>query len=139
MYQILTQLAKEMHLPVLPTIPPSVVDDLSRYQWPGNVRELRNVIERAVILSKGPRLSLDFLPLTEPPEPRHRTWPTGVGGRSVESCCGEQAGSVKIVGDISLHAEAANEGPRDGGAEVAQAIPPVGYFGTKSRGIIPIR
>ncbi|MCM3880042.1 MAG: sigma 54-interacting transcriptional regulator [Vicinamibacterales bacterium] len=29
---------------------------LSAYHWPGNIRELRNVIERAVIISKGPRL-----------------------------------------------------------------------------------
>src|SRR5262249_61199751 len=27
--------------------------------WPGNIRELQNVIERAVILSKGVRLRLD--------------------------------------------------------------------------------
>jgi len=31
---------------------------LQSYSWPGNVRELRNVIERAVILSPGPRLML---------------------------------------------------------------------------------
>src|SRR5262249_41439952 len=31
-------------------------DDLSGYDWPGNVRELQNVIERAVILSRGERL-----------------------------------------------------------------------------------
>ena len=29
---------------------------LQRYPWPGNVRELRNVVERAVILSRDPRL-----------------------------------------------------------------------------------
>ncbi len=28
------------------------------YRWPGNVRELRNVIERAVILATGPRLTV---------------------------------------------------------------------------------
>jgi PAS domain S-box-containing protein len=33
---------------------------LQRYSWPGNVRELRNVIERAVIVSKGPRLVVDL-------------------------------------------------------------------------------
>src|SRR5262249_22934015 len=33
---------------------------LQRYEWPGNVRELQNVIERAVILSKGERLRLDL-------------------------------------------------------------------------------
>ena len=41
------------------------IDRLTRYDWPGNVRELQNVIERAVILSKGVRLRLDVaLPRT---------------------------------------------------------------------------
>ncbi len=35
------------------------VEMLRVYDWPGNVRELRNVIERAVILSKGRHLRLD--------------------------------------------------------------------------------
>ena len=37
---------------------------LARYDWPGNIRELQNVIERAVVLSKGPvlRLGNDLLP-----------------------------------------------------------------------------
>ena len=33
---------------------------LRRYDWPGNVRELKNVIERAVILSRGNSLRLDL-------------------------------------------------------------------------------
>lgn len=33
---------------------------LQNYDWPGNVRELQNVIERAVIVSKGNRLRLDL-------------------------------------------------------------------------------
>jgi len=33
---------------------------IRRYDWPGNVRELKNVIERAVILSKGDTLRLDL-------------------------------------------------------------------------------
>jgi len=32
---------------------------LINYAWPGNIRELQNVIERAVILSSGPTLTLD--------------------------------------------------------------------------------
>jgi transcriptional regulator with GAF, ATPase, and Fis domain len=42
--------------------PPLTSDDverLQRYDWPGNIRELQNVIERAVILSRGVRLRLD--------------------------------------------------------------------------------
>jgi transcriptional regulator with GAF, ATPase, and Fis domain len=35
-------------------------DQIQNYDWPGNVRELKNVIERAVILSKGKTLRLDL-------------------------------------------------------------------------------
>src|SRR5690349_16268767 len=34
-------------------------DRLVNYSWPGNVRELQNVIERTLILSRGPILELD--------------------------------------------------------------------------------
>jgi transcriptional regulator of acetoin/glycerol metabolism len=43
---------------VISRIPRDVLDQLSQYDWPGNVRELENVIERAVILSPGPALTL---------------------------------------------------------------------------------
>jgi two-component system, NtrC family, response regulator AtoC len=35
---------------------------LQRYSWPGNVRELENVMERAVLLSKGPQIGMEDLP-----------------------------------------------------------------------------
>ncbi len=35
---------------------------LMSYAWPGNVRELQNVIERAVILSRGPELQIPLFP-----------------------------------------------------------------------------
>jgi transcriptional regulator with GAF, ATPase, and Fis domain len=38
------------------TISPATMDALCNYPWPGNIRELQNVIERAVILSRGPAL-----------------------------------------------------------------------------------
>jgi formate hydrogenlyase transcriptional activator len=41
------------------TIPSATMDALCRYHWPGNIRELQNVIERAVIVSVGPALSVD--------------------------------------------------------------------------------
>jgi transcriptional regulator with GAF, ATPase, and Fis domain len=43
-----------------PTLTQADAARLQRYDWPGNVRELENVIERAVILSKGVRLRLDI-------------------------------------------------------------------------------
>jgi len=35
---------------------------MRRYHWPGNVRELENVIERAVVLTRNPRIDVDDLP-----------------------------------------------------------------------------
>ena len=44
------------------TIPSGAMEALIRYPWPGNIRELQNVIERAVIVSRGPVLNV---PLAE--------------------------------------------------------------------------
>jgi formate hydrogenlyase transcriptional activator len=45
------------------TISSETMNALTYYPWPGNVRELQNVIERAVILSKGPTLKVDLTDL----------------------------------------------------------------------------
>jgi DNA-binding NtrC family response regulator len=44
------------------TIHPDAMQALVRYSWPGNIRQLENLIERAVIISKGPVLNV---PLSE--------------------------------------------------------------------------
>ena len=44
------------------TVSDEVIDALRAHPWPGNVRQLRNVIERAVVLSKCGLLSLEDLP-----------------------------------------------------------------------------
>ncbi len=46
---------------------------LRDYHWPGNVRELENVIERAVILARGERITADLLPVK--PAPREAAIP----------------------------------------------------------------
>jgi formate hydrogenlyase transcriptional activator len=51
---------------VMETIPSATIDALCRYHWPGNIRELQNVIERAVIISTGPVLSVDVADLKFP-------------------------------------------------------------------------
>jgi formate hydrogenlyase transcriptional activator len=40
------------------TIPTETMDALVNWTWPGNVRELENIIERSVILSQGPILTV---------------------------------------------------------------------------------
>jgi len=47
------------------TIPNNIMEALQAYSWPGNVRELENIVERAVILSRGTQLEPgDWLPKT---------------------------------------------------------------------------
>lgn len=43
-------------------ITPDALDAIRRYPFPGNVRELRNIIERAVVLSRTPTINLIDLP-----------------------------------------------------------------------------
>ena len=40
------------------TMPTENLAALKRYAWPGNIRELRNVVERAMIVAAGPRLTV---------------------------------------------------------------------------------
>ena len=49
-----------------PTLTTEALDLLTRYPWPGNVRELRNVIERVVLLARGPQIRASELPLQLP-------------------------------------------------------------------------
>ena len=46
-----------------PRLSPAAIEMLQGYAWPGNIRELRNVIERALLLAKGPVLDAADLPL----------------------------------------------------------------------------
>ncbi|WP_045857626.1 formate hydrogenlyase transcriptional activator FlhA [Raoultella terrigena] len=51
------------------SIPAETLRTLSRMAWPGNVRELENVIERAVLLTRGSVLQLSMPELNSEPEP----------------------------------------------------------------------
>jgi transcriptional regulator with GAF, ATPase, and Fis domain len=54
----IARMSKQHRVPA-PPLTREDIEWLTRYDWPGNVRELQNVIERALILSKGVRLRLD--------------------------------------------------------------------------------
>jgi formate hydrogenlyase transcriptional activator len=47
-------------------IPSESMAILSGYHWPGNIRELQNLIERAVILTRGPVLEIPLAELKQP-------------------------------------------------------------------------
>jgi DNA-binding NtrC family response regulator len=42
--------------------PEKLIPIFARYHWPGNIRELENVIERVVVLSRGPEIFASDLP-----------------------------------------------------------------------------
>jgi DNA-binding NtrC family response regulator len=43
---------------VIPSLAKGAIDQLMAYHWPGNVRELENVVERALILSRGESINV---------------------------------------------------------------------------------
>lgn len=55
--EILDKLRADMALPRQIEVTASAHQALASYHWPGNVRELRNVLERAVIVSDGRRIT----------------------------------------------------------------------------------
>jgi formate hydrogenlyase transcriptional activator len=54
-----------LHQSRVTIIPQDAMDVLTTYNWPGNIRELENVIQRALLMSKGPELRLPSLQTVE--------------------------------------------------------------------------
>lgn len=71
------------------TISAAAMRQLCRYAWPGNVRELQNVIERAVILTRGNVLNVQMGDLTAgcscPPTARRESTAESLRPASLES------------------------------------------------------
>jgi formate hydrogenlyase transcriptional activator len=63
---------------VIDTIPSETMEALVRYHWPGNIRELQNVIERAVIITKGTVLNVALGEL-QPDRIRSASQPAPIG------------------------------------------------------------
>jgi len=63
-WHFITQFSERFNKPI-DAVSAEDMSALQRYPWPGNIRELRNVIERAMILARSPRLSI-ALPASAP-------------------------------------------------------------------------
>jgi len=63
------RLTVEMNLPYRYRFAHHAMDQLRRYDWPGNVRELENIIEQALIVSRGAPLAFPYLDYISPPGP----------------------------------------------------------------------
>jgi Nif-specific regulatory protein len=86
------------------------MERLSSYSWPGNVRELANVIERAVVLGRGPAISVDDLPSrilgAQTPAPsKGRSYRETIDGtrrelvsQALEQSGGNRAAAAKALG-----------------------------------------
>jgi two-component system, NtrC family, response regulator AtoC len=57
----LERCSRAHHVP-LKDLAPDALAVLLRYRWPGNVRELRNVIDRALVICEGDRITVHDLP-----------------------------------------------------------------------------
>ncbi|HEX6731491.1 MAG TPA: sigma 54-interacting transcriptional regulator [Pyrinomonadaceae bacterium] len=76
--------AQRMKKPI-ERIPTDTVTALTRYTWPGNIRELQNLIERAVILSRGTVLDVPLGELKQNGKATERNGTNGVSAlESVE-------------------------------------------------------
>ena len=69
-------------------VAPDALDLLTEYDWPGNVRELENVVERAVVLTSGPRIGVELIPdhVRRPPSfhmPQFVVPPEGISFKDV--------------------------------------------------------
>jgi transcriptional regulator with PAS, ATPase and Fis domain len=74
-----------------PEIDSDVLDRLRAYPWPGNIRQLRNVMERAVVLAEGGRITADLLPVD-----------TYVGPAPVAASAPQPGGEADVDVDVDV-------------------------------------
>lgn len=55
---------KSLNRPIV-TIDPNAVSRLKEYIFPGNIRELENMVERAIVVGNGRKITINDLPLTK--------------------------------------------------------------------------
>ena len=84
--------AQQMRRPI-ESVPKETMAALVAYHWPGNIRELQNLIERAVILSRGSTLEIPLGELKQPPKNANHA----NGGATLETV--ERDHILKVLSD----------------------------------------
>jgi DNA-binding NtrC family response regulator len=62
-------------------VAPTVLDQMLAYHWPGNIRELENILERAIVKSRGD--VIENVDLPAPPQRIVDLWYAGNGAREI--------------------------------------------------------
>jgi two-component system response regulator AtoC len=62
-------------------VTPKVLDQMLAYHWPGNIRELENILERAIVKSRGD--VIENVDLPAPPQRILDLWYAGNGAREI--------------------------------------------------------
>lgn len=62
---------------------------LKNYDWPGNIRELKNLCERAALMSNGPVLTVEDLPISLQKKSRRAGWLNEIPGGSLKEIVAE--------------------------------------------------
>ena len=62
-------------------VTPKVLDQMLAYHWPGNIRELENILERAIVKSRGD--VIENVDLPAPPQRIVDAWYAGNGNREI--------------------------------------------------------
>jgi PAS domain S-box-containing protein len=86
--QLVSTLTLELQFQTSPEIDAQTLQRLAQYTWPGNIRELRNLLERAIILSRGRSLGLKYL-----------GFPGDEDRPSVQACASETKSYDDIIQD----------------------------------------
>jgi DNA-binding NtrC family response regulator len=81
-------------------VDPQDIPRLADYRWPGNVRELKNVLERAALLQRGPRIQPSVLLGRTPGADGHDTHRAGADGPADAGSEPTRQGPVRPLEDM---------------------------------------
>ena len=81
---------------------PQALKMFTGYDWPGNIREVRNVVERAMVVTKGKQIQVDDLsfPFLASSTPTDGKSLEDVEKRHVEKILNQTKGNIAQAADI---------------------------------------